>query len=446
MTAPRQDGIIRIRTEIQLRPIQPSLFYGTKDMNKSHLLLPVLCCGLFNLAGCRSGSPDFEGIREFLDSTADAVVLQGENGSKIIVSPRLQGRIMTARVGNVESTGLVPRKTIEEGESHDHFNNFGGLDRFWIGPEAGQYGVYFPPGAKELTRENWQVPAAFDKGAFDVKEKQADRISLHREMEVTNLRGVTFQVNVTREIGLIPSAELGTELGIQLPAGISYLGCYSDNQLQNTGKTDWDPASGLIGIWILGMINASDEAVVIAPFKTPAEDGKSPYNDNYFGKVEEDRLKVIDNAVIFRGDARKVGKFGLSQQRTTGLTGSFDFGKNLLTVVRFSVPETMERYGNSSWQVNQEKPYGGDAFQSYNNGGDDTTEVAADAFFELESASPVRALKQGESISHRHATFHFQGSREELEKLAGKLLGVSLEKIQEAMWPPPPDGPRPAGS
>ena len=404
-------------------------------MNKSHLLLPVLCFSLFNLAGCLSGSAGFEGIREFLDSTADAVVLEGENGSKIIVSPRLQGRIMTARVGTVESTGLVPRKTIEEGEDHNHFNNFGGLDRFWIGPEAGQYGVYFPPGAKEHTRENWQVPAAFDKGPFEVKEKHADRITLHREMEVTNLGGVKFQVKVSREIGLVPSARLTTELGIELPDGISYLGCYSDNQLQNSGEADWDPASGLIGIWILGMLNASDQAVVIAPFKGPAEDGEASYNDNYFGAVEESRLKVIDQAVIFRGDARKVGKFGLSQQRTTGLAGSFDFGMNLLTVVRFSVPETMERYGNSTWQVKQEKPYGGDAFQSYNNGGDDTREVAADAFFELESASPVRALKKGESISHRHATYHFQGSRAELEKLAGKLLGVSLEKIEAAMWP-----------
>ena len=266
-------------------------------------------------------------------------------------------------------------------------------------------------------------------------------------MEVTNLQGVTFQVNVTREIGLIPSAKLTTELGIQLPAGINYLGCYSDNQLQNSGKTDWDPASGLIGIWVLGMLNASDQAVVIAPFKNPAGDGKPPYNDNYFGKVAEDRLKIIDSAVIFRGDARKVGKFGLSQQRTTGLAGSFDFGKDLLTIIRFSVPETMERYGNSSWEVNQEAPYAGDVFQSYNNGNNDKpTEVAADAFFELESASPVRALKKGESISHRHATFHFQGSREELEKLAGQLLGVSLEKIEDAMWPAGPDGPRPAGS
>ena len=110
-------------------------------------------------------------------------------------------------------------------------------------------------------------------------------------------------------------------------------------------------------------------------------------------------------------------------------------GRGLLTVVRFSAPQAMERYGNSTWHVTQEAPYSGDAFQSYNNGGDDPSEPATDAFFELESASPVRALKKGESISHRHATYHFQGSRAELEKLAGKLLGVSLEKVEAAMWP-----------
>ena len=404
-------------------------------MTHRTIFLLVFCSGFSALQGCLSSSTGFESIRIFLDSNADAIVLEGEAGSKLLVSPRLQGRIMTAKVGSVESTGLVPQKTIKEGESHAHFNNFGGIDRFWIGPEAGQYGVYFPPGAKELTRDNWQVPASFDTGAFTVLEKKERSVQLHKEIGVTNLRGIQFKATVTREIALIPSAALGTELGIELPAGVSYLGCYSDNRLTNTGD-DWDPKTGLVGIWILGMFNASDQSAVIAPFKSTAG-GKPPYSDAaYFGKVAEDRLKVIGQSVIFRGDARKVGKFGLSQERTTGLAGAFDFGRNLLTVVRFSVPQTMERYGNSTWNVTQEDPYSGDVFQSYNNGdGENPGGVAADAFFELESASPVRPLRKGESISHRHATYHFQGSRKELDKLASKILGVSLDKVQAAMWP-----------
>ncbi|MEC8934499.1 MAG: DUF6786 family protein [Planctomycetota bacterium] len=403
-------------------------------MTNRIICLLVFCSGFSALQGCLSSSTGFESIRIFLDSNADAIVLEGEAGSKLLVSPRLQGRIMTAKVGSVESTGLVPQKTIKEGESHAHFNNFGGIDRFWIGPEAGQYGVYFPKGAKELTRDNWQVPASFDKGSFEVIEKTEQKIQLRKKIDVTNLLGVEFETMVNREIGLIPSTSLGAELGIELPAGVSYVGCYSDNQLTNTGN-DWDPKSGLIGIWILGMFNASDQSAVIAPFKS-AGDGKPPYNDAYFGKVEENRLRVIGQSVIFRGDARKVGKFGVSQERTTGLAGSFDFGRNLLTVVRFSVPQTMERYGNSTWHVTQEDPYSGDAFQSYNNGdGENPGGVAADAFFELESASPVRPLRKGESVSHRHATYHFQGSREELNKLASKILDVSLDKVQAAMWP-----------
>ncbi|MEC9031384.1 MAG: DUF6786 family protein [Planctomycetota bacterium] len=404
-------------------------------MTNRTICLLVFCSGFLALQGCCSERlTDFENIRILLDSNADTIVLKGETGSKLLVSPRLQGRIMTAKVGSVESTGLVPQKTISEGEIHEHFNNFGGIDRFWIGPEAGQYGVYFPKGAKELTRDNWQVPASFDKGAFEVIEKTEQRIQLRKKIDVTNLLGVEFETMVTREIGLIPSASLGAELGIELPAGVSYIGCYSDNQLTNTGN-DWDPKSGLIGIWILGMFNASDQAVVIAPFKS-ADNGKPAYNDDYFGKVEDSRLKVIGQSVIFRGDARKVGKFGLSQGRTTGLAGSFDFGRNLLTVVRFSVPQAMERYGNSTWHVTQENPYSGDAFQSYNNGDDKSPDgLAQDAFFELESASPVRPLRKGENISHRHATYHFQGPRKELDKLAAKLLEVSLEEVQAAMWP-----------
>jgi hypothetical protein len=49
-----------------------------------------------------------------------------------------QGRIFTMQVGSVESTGLVNLDAIRAGETSTQFNNFGGLDRFWLGPEAGQ--------------------------------------------------------------------------------------------------------------------------------------------------------------------------------------------------------------------------------------------------------------------------------------------------------------------
>jgi hypothetical protein len=396
--------------------------------------------GVFALIGCQGNGPPvtLEEISGFLGANADSVHLSTGGTNGVVLSPALQGRIMTARVGEVQSTGYVPFQTIAEGETHEHFNNFGGLDRFWIGPEAGQFGIYFPPGSSELTRDNWQVPADFDTGEFAPIEVSKKSATMTRNMTVTNLKGVEFQVKVERTAGILDESTLATELGVSLPEGVSYVGCYSDNKMTNTGDHDWDPAKGLLGIWILGMFNATDRSAVIAPFNVGEESALGPaFNDEYFGKVSKDtpnRLKIVDNAVIFRGDARKVGKFGLNQRRTKGIAGSYDFGKNLLTVVRFSVPETPERYGNSTWDVEQAEPYAGDVFQSYNNG-DDTKpgEVAGDAFYEIESASPVRPLKRGESIEHRHATHHFQGSPEKLAALAKELLGVDLAKVKAAM-------------
>ncbi|MEM7262259.1 MAG: DUF6786 family protein [Planctomycetota bacterium] len=390
-------------------------------------------------AGTETKRPEaFAKIVSHLRRHADAIVLPGHEGSEIIVSPKLQGRIMTAHVGTVASTGFVPEKTIEEGETHAHFNNFGGIDRFWIGPEAGQYGVYFPPGA-EFNRDTWQVPASFDKGAFRVVSESQGQVSLEKSMEVTNYGGVKFQVNVQREIGTIPASQISGEIGLTLPKGVAYVGCYSDNVLTNTEDRAWDAKSGLIGVWILSMFAPSPKSAIIAPFNTGDASKLGPeMNDEYFGKVSKDtpdRIAIVDGkAVVYRGDSSHVGKFGLSQARTTGIAGAYDFTRDLLTVVKFTVPKEKALYGNSTWVKEQKAPYGGDAFQSYNNGDNEKPgTLAADPFFEIESASPVKPLKKGESIRHRHAIFHFQGKKADLAPLAEKVFGVSLDKISAAL-------------
>ncbi len=128
-----------------------------------------------------------------------SVVLTGgdsaKNAMKVLVSPAHQGRIFTMQVGSVESTGLVNLDAIRAGETSTQFNNFGGLDRFWLGPEAGQFGLYFEPGA-ELTRDVWRVPADFDRGPFRVVSSDASRVVMTRDIEVTNYSGTRFRVRV----------------------------------------------------------------------------------------------------------------------------------------------------------------------------------------------------------------------------------------------------------
>ena len=151
---------------------------------------PLSLLATLALAGCHIDPPPrtLEEISGFLAAHADCTVLSTNGTSSVLVSPRLQGRILTARVGDVASTGYVPFQSIAEGETHEHFNNFGGVDRFWIGPEAGQFGIYFPPGARELTRDNWQVPAAFDKGALTPLAVTAGSVTRRRRRSSSRRR------------------------------------------------------------------------------------------------------------------------------------------------------------------------------------------------------------------------------------------------------------------
>lgn len=380
----------------------------------------------------------FEEISRFVASAADAVVLAGDGNARALVSPRLQGRLLTVKVGAVESTGFVNLGSIARGDTDLQFNNHGGADRFWIYPEAGQFGLYFDPGS-ELDRKVWKVPADLNAGGWSVTASGPGQVGMKRDLALRNYTGTEFKVRAEREVAMVPSGELPSELGFKLPPGVAFAGVSTRNQLTNTGTAAWTPEKGLIGIWILGMFQPSDSAAIIAPFRPGSDrDLGPPFNDEYFGKVSADapeRIKVLKNVVVLKADARRVGKLGVSQQRTTGLGGSIDFKRGLLTIVKFDVPQVPERYGNSTWVKNQPEPFRGDAFQTYNHGPPDlkSNQVAEAPFYELESTSPVRPLAPGETITHRHVTYHFQGDLDALEAIARQTLAVELTSVREAL-------------
>lgn len=413
----------------------------------------LLSAAALSVAGCRwleatrgpegpAAPKTFDDLVRLLEENGGAVVLTGgeetKDGMRVLVSPRHQGRIFTMKVGTVESTGLVNVAAVRAGETNPQFNNFGGLDRFWLGPEGGQFGLYFEPGA-EFSRDVWRVPADLDRGPYHVVSRDASRIVMTRDMEVVNYSGTRFKIRVEREVGVIPRSQVAAELGIAVPEGVHYAGAYSTNAMLNAGTEAWSEEKGLVGIWILGQFEPSDSAVIIAPFRPGSESELGPrFNDDYFGKLTVEvpgRFKVLGQAVLFRADARREGKFGMSQQRTTGLAGSIDFSKGLLTIVKFDVPQIPERYANSTWVKNQPDPYTGDVLQSYNAGPADKTsgKLAPVPFYELESTSPVRPLQPGERIRHTHRTFHFQGDLPKLVPIARQLLGVELGSVREAM-------------
>jgi hypothetical protein len=360
----------------------------------------------------------------------DAIVLEGDGGAKVLVSPKLQGRIMNASFDSESRVGWINYPEIAEGETHPGFNNFGGQDRFWLGPEGGPYSIYFAPGVK-FDRSIWVVPPDFDKGPFTVVEKTPKKVLFRRDMNLTNYKGTKFQAKVEREVGVIPTEELKTKLGVELPAGVAFGGSYSDNVLANAGSEPWKKDTGLLNIWILGQFVPGPRTVIIAPFK-PGE-GKPYRDDVYFGAVPADRLMAVGNAMVFRADGYKEGKFGIPQARTTGLAGSYDYERNLLVVIRFDVPSELSLYADSAWKTDMPDPYAGDLFQCYNSDRMGKPDQRA-AFYELESVSPSKELAPGEKLRHRQETYCFNGDPAKLKEIAAKTLGVDLDAVQSAMF------------
>ena len=415
-------------------------------MKLLRLILSVIFVPCLPMVGCNQ---TFDQIRtQSMIASGKVFTLSNPDGGKVLVTPGLMGRALTARVGSISSVGYVSLREIEAGPRDVPWNNYGGLDRFWVGPETGEFGIFFKPGVK-LEMENWRVPEDLNKGGMKKVESEVDQegvITLTKNMTFRNFSGTEFQIKATREIGIIPSDKLNEELGTLLPDGVSFVGSYSMNTLTNIGEDKWEKENGLLNIWILGQFNAGPKTLVIAPSR-PGDESElgSRFTDKYLGELSKDapdRIKVIDNAIIFRADARLESKFGLNPNRSTGFAGSYDPMSKLLIIVKFDVHSKSDLYADFTWKTDDPDPFKGDVFQSYNSGGEKPGQISSHPFYELESTSPCKELNPNEEIIHRHATFCFVGDPGNLEKLAEKVLGVSLQKVVTQMLDGGPLTPR----
>jgi hypothetical protein len=305
-------------------------------------------------------------------------------------------------------------------------NAFGGEDRFWIGPEGGQFSIFFKKGT-EFKFDNWFVPAAFDTEPFALVTADKSTAKFEREMHLENYSGNTFDVMVNRTIRLLKKSAIDSVLGITVPGNIQGVAFESENSLINKGTNAWSKKTGLLSIWILSMMNASEKTTVAIPYKQSEELrlGKI-VTDDYFGKVPADRLKVKDGLILFKADAKYRSKIGLSPARAMPLVASYDSINSVLTIAQFDLPQGATDYVNSLWQL-QDHPFAGDAVNSYNDGLIDGKQMGK--FYEMESSSPAATLKPGESIQHSHRTIHLKGDKKELDKIAMKLLGLTTDAI-----------------
>jgi hypothetical protein len=219
---------------------------------------------------------------------------------------------------------------------------------------------------------------------------------------------------------------------VALPAGVRGVAYETKNELKNRGPNAWERKTGLLSIWLLGMFKPGPETTIVIPFKQGPEAQLGPaVNDTYFGKVPPDRLIVKEDVLFFRGDGTHRSKIGIPPVRSRGTAGSYDARNGVLTLVTYNEQPADKPYVNSMWEI-QKAPFSGDVVNAYNDGPPKPGMKPLGPFYELETSSPAAELKPGESLTHVQRTFHLQGSPADLDPIARKLLGASIETIRSA--------------
>lgn len=364
---------------------------------------------------------------QFLKKYKNPVELK--NGeAHVLISPEYQGRVMTSSANgeNGLSFGWINHELIASGEVLQHINPVGGEERFWLGPEGGQFSIFFKNGSN-FDFADWQTPACIDTEPFELVASSATSAKFSKPVQIKNYSNFEFRFVVTRTVSLLDNEQIKSQLGVIFGETVKAVAYETINQLKNTGDVDWKKETGLLSVWLLGMFNPSDEVTIMVPYKTGVE---SDYivKDDYFGKIPADRLVVKEGMVYFKGDGKQRGKIGIPPQRALPVIGSYDALNQVLTVVKCEIPEGVTDYVNSAWEL-QEFPYKGDAINSYNDGPlEDGSQMGP--FYELETSSPALALKAGETASYRQSTFHFEGTEEELNALCQQIFDVSLDEVK----------------
>jgi hypothetical protein len=359
--------------------------------------------------------------KKFLSNHFQLVELRCDN-KRLLLTPDLQGRVLTSSSDGEDgySYGWINYNLISSELCLPHCNNFGGEDRFWLGPEGGQYSIFFEEGS-DFEFDNWQVPSLIDLDKWDMTFWKAKKASFTESAVLKNWTGTTLSCRLDRSVELLDDLTVSNELGMAIPEGVDSIVFTSQNQLTNTGDFEWNESTGMLSIWILGQFIPSKKNTVIIPYK---KSDQATINDRYFGKIDADRLKVTDSTILFKGDGEKRGKIGIPPKMTIPFAGAYDAENGTLTIVHFNFEKKDDVYVNSMWE-HQNEPFKGDVINSYNDGPLEDGSIMG-PFYEIETSSPAAHLKAGETITHNHTTMHFKGNFDSLNEIAIKVLGVDL--------------------
>ncbi len=345
---------------------------------------------------------------------------------KVLVSAKYQGKVFTSTAEGPEgySFGWINYPAFASTKLDEHMNAYGGENRCWLGPEGGQFSIFFPKGSK-FEFAQWKTPAPIDSEEWKVLQRGASFVSMGKEASMANYLGKTFHLSIERRVSILTDQEIIVQYGdpARRLATVAY---QTENSITNRGETAWSRDSGSICIWILDMFPTSDETVILIPYQEH-EDKTTDVRSDYFGQVPPNRLEVNEGLVLFMADGTDRGKIGLPPSISSNIAGSIDLKNQVLTLVHFDLVDAAP-YLRQEWRLHED-PFNGDVVNAYNDGPlEDGSQMGP--FYELESLSPAALLQPGESMSHRHTVYHFKGPLDQIAVLAKEWLAVDLDQVR----------------
>ena len=235
----------------------------------------------------------FQSEVEFLRAHGlNPIVLGNDEGARLVTLAEYQGRVMTSTMAGDGGAGCgwINRALIASGKRMPHINAYGGEDRFWLGPEGGQFSLYFPPGAP-FDFDHWQVPAAEDTDVWKLDSAGATAAAFSTEFSIRNWSGFEKMIRMERLVRLLDCAGIAADLGVAFDkTRVSAVGYVTENRVTNIGPEAWTRENGALSIWMLGMFNPSARTVIVIPYRTDAPG--AIVKDDYFGRIPADRLRI----------------------------------------------------------------------------------------------------------------------------------------------------------
>lgn len=397
----------------------------------------ISACGLIDESSLNDNSaklPLFGQDLSFFSKYGINAILLGEGDSLIAVSPQLQGRVLTSTYGGAESPSLgwMNKRLITDTNADRQVSDLGGEDRLWLGPQGGDFSIFFPNGSI-MNQENWRIPEAISSEPWTLVGRNKNQAKLEKVADIENITGTKFKVRLEREISVLTRQNVGEILGIEIPDSLEIVAFQSFNKITNLGSEKWNDKTGMLNLSVQSCFNANKTVRVFVPYR-PGEPSKlgDIVRDNYFeslGTQTSGRLVIAPDYVQLKCDGQNRSGIGISPRRSEGIILSYDVANNLLTVVMYIKPSGLRGYLANSWRRNSEM-FDGDAISLYNNGPLARTSMVAAPFYEISTSSPALELAAGKSQFHLQRTFHFHGSEYDLGLISYKLAGISITQLR----------------